>query len=82
VANALPAVKKAAHVHFSKDHGDGVIELIDRILRDDAQPAPAGMHGILLGMEGSQQLSLKAFESNILIAGKPIEKARARHGAP
>jgi hypothetical protein len=39
------------------------MELIDRIFRDDAHPAPAGMHGILLGMEGSQQLSLKAVES-------------------
>jgi hypothetical protein len=74
--NALPAVKKAAHVQLSK--GDGVIELIDRVCRDDAHLALAGMHGILLRMEGSQRLSLKAVESNILIAGKPIEEARAR----
>jgi hydroxymethylpyrimidine pyrophosphatase-like HAD family hydrolase len=36
VANALPAIQKAAHVHLTKDHGDGVIELIERICREDA----------------------------------------------
>jgi Helicase HerA, central domain len=70
VANALPAIQEAAHVHLTKDHGDGVIELIERICRDDAALAPADVHGILLGMDGSEPVSLKPFGGNILIAGK------------
>jgi hydroxymethylpyrimidine pyrophosphatase-like HAD family hydrolase len=70
VANALPTIQKAAHVHLTKDHGDGVIELIERICRDDAGLAPAEVHGILLGMDGLEPLSLKPFGGNILIAGK------------
>ncbi|MBM4073177.1 MAG: HAD family phosphatase [Planctomycetes bacterium] len=39
VANALPALKKRAQWTTHADHGAGVAELIDRIIRDDL-PAP------------------------------------------
>jgi hydroxymethylpyrimidine pyrophosphatase-like HAD family hydrolase len=35
VANALPSVKQSAHLVTKKDHGAGVVELIDRLLADD-----------------------------------------------
>jgi hydroxymethylpyrimidine pyrophosphatase-like HAD family hydrolase len=69
VANALPAIQKAAHVHLTRDHG-GVIELIERICQEDAGLAPADAHGILFGMNGSEPVTLKPFEGNVLIAGK------------
>jgi hydroxymethylpyrimidine pyrophosphatase-like HAD family hydrolase len=37
VENALPALKERCDLVMSKDHGAGVIELIDRILADDLQ---------------------------------------------
>jgi hydroxymethylpyrimidine pyrophosphatase-like HAD family hydrolase len=70
VANALPAIQNTAHVRLTKDHGEGVIELIERICREDAGLAPAEAHGILFGMEGSEPVSLKPFDGNVLIAGK------------
>ncbi|MGC4002357.1 MAG: HAD family hydrolase [Pirellulales bacterium] len=39
VANALPAVKERCDLVMHGDHGDGVIELIDRILSEDLPPA-------------------------------------------
>jgi hydroxymethylpyrimidine pyrophosphatase-like HAD family hydrolase len=70
VANALSAVKKTAHLCLTRDHGDGVIELMERICREDAGLAPAEAHGILLGMDGSESVDLTPFGGNILIAGK------------
>lgn len=37
VANALPALKERADLVLDRDHGQGVVELIDRILADDLQ---------------------------------------------
>jgi hydroxymethylpyrimidine pyrophosphatase-like HAD family hydrolase len=37
VENALPALKEKCDLVMTKDHGAGVIELIDRILADDLQ---------------------------------------------
>ena len=37
VDNALPALKERCDLVMSKDHGAGVVELIDRILADDLQ---------------------------------------------
>ena len=70
VANALPAVKKTAHLCVKRDHGDGVTELIDRICREDAGLAPAEAYGILLGMDGSRSVDVTPFGGNALIAGK------------
>jgi HAD superfamily hydrolase (TIGR01484 family) len=70
VANALPAVKKTAHLCLTRDHGDGVIELMERICREDAGLAPAEAYGILLGMAGSGSVDLTPFGGNTLIAGK------------
>jgi len=37
VDNALPSLKERCDLVLSRDHGDGVIELIDRLLADDLQ---------------------------------------------
>jgi hydroxymethylpyrimidine pyrophosphatase-like HAD family hydrolase len=37
VDNALPALKDRADIVLTKDHGQGVVELIERILDDDLQ---------------------------------------------
>jgi len=37
VENTLPALKERCDLVMSRDHGDGVIELIDRMLADDLQ---------------------------------------------
>jgi hydroxymethylpyrimidine pyrophosphatase-like HAD family hydrolase len=70
VANALPAVKKTANLRLTRDDGDGVIELIERICGEDAGLAPAEAHGILLGMDGSEGVDLIPFGGNTLFAGK------------
>jgi hydroxymethylpyrimidine pyrophosphatase-like HAD family hydrolase len=36
VANALPMLKKAADIVLDKPRGDGVAELIDRVVAEDA----------------------------------------------
>lgn len=41
VANALPEVKEVADRVTRGDHGAGVVELIDRWMREDPQEAPA-----------------------------------------
>jgi HAD superfamily hydrolase (TIGR01484 family) len=70
VANALPALKNTAHLCLTRDHGDGVIELMERICREDAGLAPAEAYGILLGMDGSESVDLTPVGGNTLIAGK------------
>ena len=52
VANALPALKERADFTTVKDHGAGVTELIDLILRDDLQSMEARLvrHKITLGV--------------------------------
>jgi hydroxymethylpyrimidine pyrophosphatase-like HAD family hydrolase len=51
VANALPALRASADLVTRGDHGDGVIELIERILTDDlAELAPRlTRHHLLIG---------------------------------
>jgi HAD superfamily hydrolase (TIGR01484 family) len=53
VSNALPTLKNAADIVTTADHGAGVVELIDEILRDDlASREPRLMrHHVLLGTD-------------------------------
>src|SRR2546426_4479110 len=51
VANALPMVKERADLVTEASHGDGVAEIVDKLIRDDlreAEPALARYH-VLLG---------------------------------
>ena len=61
VANALPMVKEAADIRLAGDHGDGVIELVDRLSREDARIVPPERHGIRLGIDrAGEEVSYRA----------------------
>ena len=70
VANALPAVKQTSHICLTSDNGDGIIELIERIGREEASLMPVEVHGLLLGSNASQTVHLTPSGGNVLIAGK------------
>jgi HAD superfamily hydrolase (TIGR01484 family) len=70
VANALPMVKKAADIRLAGDHGDGVIELIERLSREDARIVPPKRHGLRLGVDHvGQEVYIEPHRGAILIAG-------------
>jgi hypothetical protein len=69
VANALPAVKEACDIVLSRDHGAGVAELIDRIIRDDARLLPPERLGVLVGCARSGAAAYLRAQESLLIAG-------------
>ena len=71
VANALPAVKAAVDIVTEGDHGAGVRELIDRILKDDLATwePKVERRSILLGQEGDEHVLIRPYGAVILIAG-------------
>jgi hydroxymethylpyrimidine pyrophosphatase-like HAD family hydrolase len=72
VANALPSIKEQADWVTRGDHGAGVIELCEALLRDDLQELEPGLarHSILLGFsETDEEVRLQPYGVNILIAG-------------
>jgi HAD superfamily hydrolase (TIGR01484 family) len=71
VANALPMLKEEADITLAGAHGAGVIELIERICRDDALIVPPARHGILLGTDNNnKEVHLEPYRGSVLIAGK------------
>jgi hydroxymethylpyrimidine pyrophosphatase-like HAD family hydrolase len=72
VANALPSVKEKADWVTQGDHGAGVIELCEALLRDDLREIEPRLqrHSILLGSrENGDEVRLQPYGVNILIAG-------------
>jgi len=70
VANALPMVKASSDIVLSGERGAGVIELLDRIRREDAELAPPHRHGIRVGVDRDQrEVSLETHRGSVLIAG-------------
>lgn len=71
VANALPAVKQSADLVTEKDHGAGVVELINKILEDDLRSFDLKLtrHSLALGKRGDDEVLLPADGSNVLICG-------------
>ena len=69
VANALPVIKESADVVLGADHGAGAIELIDRIIRDDARLLPPHRNGIRLGEDDVGVAWLEPHRGTALIAG-------------
>jgi HAD superfamily hydrolase (TIGR01484 family) len=51
VANALSTIKEEADIALSGDHGAGVRELVERLIRDDLRIVPASRSGILVGAD-------------------------------
>ena len=69
VANALPVIKQSVDVVLNADHGAGAIELIDRIIQDDARLLPAHRNGIRLGEDEAGDVWLEPQRGTALIAG-------------
>ncbi|MBO0857367.1 MAG: HAD-IIB family hydrolase [Chloracidobacterium sp.] len=72
VANALPSVKEQADWVTRGDHGEGVVELCEALLRDDLLEIEPGLerHGILFGARATgEEFRLQPYGVNILIAG-------------
>jgi HAD superfamily hydrolase (TIGR01484 family) len=71
VANALPALKDKADLVTKRDHGDGVIELIDHLVEDDlAIAAPALVRRrIEVGVDGDELICLDPYATNIMVCG-------------
>jgi hydroxymethylpyrimidine pyrophosphatase-like HAD family hydrolase len=72
VANALPAVKEAADLVTKGERGEGVTELVDRMIESDlAELAPQlGNRKIVLGTrQDGSVVGLDPFETNLLISG-------------
>ena len=72
VGNALPAVKERADLVTEKTHGEGVEQLIDKLLSEDLQSVAPRLkrHHIRLGRtETGQEFSLNPYGSRLLVAG-------------
>jgi HAD superfamily hydrolase (TIGR01484 family) len=70
VANALPAVKAEADIRLAGDHGRGVIELVDAILREDARVIPRHRYALLVGLDREDRpVAVEPYHGSVLIAG-------------
>jgi phosphoglycolate phosphatase-like HAD superfamily hydrolase len=72
VANALPIVKEYADLTMSRDHGEGVVELIDKLLSTDLDGEQfARRHKIALGTscDDGANVSFNSYDYRVLIAG-------------
>jgi hydroxymethylpyrimidine pyrophosphatase-like HAD family hydrolase len=72
VADALPVIKEHADFVTGRDQGEGVIELIDRLLSSDLQELDSrlGRHHLLLGVaEDEREVRLPPYGKDILVAG-------------
>ena len=70
VANALPMVKKGADINLLGDHGEGVIELIDKLSHEDAHMVSRSRHSLRVGIdrEGGE-VTIDPNAGAVLIAG-------------
>ncbi|MEJ0037566.1 MAG: HAD-IIB family hydrolase [Gammaproteobacteria bacterium] len=72
VANALPKLKETADMVTKRDHGAGVADLIEAILRDDLASFEARLerHHVLLGTDkNGQGVKLPPHGQNVLLVG-------------
>ena len=70
VANALPIVKSEVDLVLKGDHGSGVVELIDTLIREDANMASKIEHGVLVGVDrDGNGVHIEPYRGNVLIMG-------------
>jgi HAD superfamily hydrolase (TIGR01484 family) len=70
VANALPSLKERADLVTNGDHGDGVIELCQRLIDDDlASLPPLVRHHLLVGTSEGSELSIDPYAESIMVCG-------------
>jgi HAD superfamily hydrolase (TIGR01484 family) len=72
VANALPTLKEAADIVTAADHGAGVAELIEELLRDDlaSRDVQLTRHHILLGWNAEdEEVRISPYGESLLLVG-------------
>ena len=70
VANALAILKDGADIRLNGENGEGIIELFEKVSREDAKLVPPQRHGIRLGVDsGGKELFLSPHHGAVLIAG-------------
>ncbi len=72
VANALPTVKETADLTTRADHGAGVVELIDEMVKSDlaARDGRLARHHILLGTrDDGSEVRVPPYGTNLLLVG-------------
>lgn len=72
VANALPTLKSAADIVTTADHGAGVVELIDEMLRDDlaSHEPQLTRHHLLLGTDDrGNEVHVRPHGETVLVVG-------------
>lgn len=70
VANALPAIKRSATLVLEKDHGAGVADLVERMLRDDSALIAPDRHALAVGEDaGGEKIAIAPHLGSVLIAG-------------
>jgi HAD superfamily hydrolase (TIGR01484 family) len=77
VANAIPALKQASDIVLAGDHGAGVVELIDRVIREDACLLPPNRLGVPVctGRNGAETY-LRPQDSMLIVGGSGSGKSR------
>lgn len=80
VANALPQLKARADIILTKSRGEGVAELIDRVLQDDLRDVEQQVerHQIIIGqLVDGRDLALLPYRQSVLVTG-PSGSGKAR----
>jgi hypothetical protein len=72
VANAIPSVKEEADLVTTASHGDGVCELIDRLLENDLADLSGKLkrHDIRLGKSETAEVAITVFGTGALVCGQ------------
>ena len=70
VANALPVIRDEVDIKLSADHGAGVVELIEKVIREDARIVPPSRHGLLVGADRTGQKVYLEPDRRVLIVGE------------
>ena len=72
VGNAIPALKEKADYVTQGERGQGVTELIEKIISGDLTDLSANLHGkpILLGKSDDKIVSLPLFGASVLVCGQ------------
>lgn len=69
VGNALPSLREACDITLMSDHGVGVNELIDRLLKEDFGLIPPSRRGVSLGIDADANHAWLTPQDSLLIIG-------------
>jgi len=69
VNNALPVLKAHADIVLRGDHGNGVAELIERVIATDLIEASPGRHRVRLGRSDNGDVMFDPYATNMMICG-------------